>query len=309
MKLLALCNDRLAIPALNHLLKSELLAGVGVSARETETHATIKLLCANHGVPVKHFRKNSFASDLEEWILETSPEAVLVKTFPWKIPAEVLDIPKQGFFNFHYAPLPAYRGANPLFWMMKDGIAETGVTVHQMTAEYDDGPILFNSNIPIHPQVTFGMLCTQLGFSALELTDRLLQTLRSGEINSISQDTSQAKWYNRPKPEDLWINWSNMDAAAVKRLVNACNPWNKGAPTQLNGWTIGISYATPLGKLPDVTLPGTILSLDERNGFCIVCSGNTVLRADVVYTEEGFMPGFALAGFGIKPGMVFSSTP
>ena len=307
MKLLALCNDRLALPALSQLLQAGVLAGVGMSARESETHGVVKALCANHRVPLRYFRKEDFAVELEAWVRETSPEAVLVKTFPWKIPAEVLDIPRQGFVNFHYAPLPQYRGSNPLFWMMKDGVKETGVTVHRMTAEYDDGPVLFRSSVPIYPQVTFGMLCTQLGFSGVELTGKLLEALRTGDLLGGPQDAALAGWYSRPKPHELWIDWNGMDAEAIRRLANACNPWNKGAPTKLNGWTLGISYATPLGALPNAAVPGSILALDERQGLHIACAGNTVLRADVLYTEEGFIPGFALAGFGMKPGMVFTS--
>ncbi len=97
----------------------------------------------------------------------------------------MLDIPRHGFVNFHYAPLPQYRGSKPLFWMMKDGVKETGVTVHRMTAgEYDDGPVLFRSSVPIYPQSDnpSGVFCTQLGFSGVELTGKLLDALRIGDL-------------------------------------------------------------------------------------------------------------------------------
>lgn len=306
MKLLILCNDRLALPALSQLLQAKLVAGVGMTARTGEVQAVVQMMCGQAGVPVRRFRKPAFEEELKQWIEEVRPDAVWVKTFPWKIPESVLALPPFGFINFHYAPLPEYRGANPLFWMIKEGVAETGVTVHRMTEEIDEGPVLLRSRIPVHPAATFGMLVSGLGFSGAELSGQLLQKMQSNALQGSPQDNTQASWYKRPQPADLWIDWSAMDAPAIVRLVNACNPWNKGAPAKLNGWMIGLSYATALEGSTTDRKPGTILHIDTANGFCIACGKNTVLRADVVFTEEGFLPGHALAGFGLQPGMIFS---
>jgi methionyl-tRNA formyltransferase len=307
MKLLVLCNDRMALPALNRLFQLGSVAGVGMPARETEVSAVVKMLCGQYKVPLHRFRKNTFHTELGQLLTDIKPEAVFVKTFPWKIPEEVLALPSQGFINFHYAPLPEYRGPNPLFWMLKDGVKETGVTVHRMTAEFDEGPILFKSTIPIHPGITFGMLCSQLGFNGLELTDKVLQALSSGTLIDTVQETSGAGWYKRPQPQDLWIDWNTQNAESVKRLVSACNPWNKGAATKIDGWMLGLSYVTPVNIVDKMTVaPGTILCIDEQYGLCIACAGNTAIRADVVYTEEGFLPGFALKNFGLAQGRVFS---
>ncbi|WP_118975666.1 methionyl-tRNA formyltransferase [Taibaiella koreensis] len=306
MKLLILCNDRLALPALNQLLQMKIIAGVGMTARQSEVQAVVHMMCNQYGVPLRLFKKATFAPDLEAWVRETGPDAVWVKTFPWKIPESVLSIPPSGFINFHYAPLPEYRGANPLFWMIRNGVAETGVTVHRMTAGIDEGPMLLSSKMPILPGATFGMIVAGLGFSGMELSGKLLQQMQAGTITEATQDDTQASWYDRPNPQDLWIEWSSMDAAAVQRLVNACNPWNKGAPARLNGWTIGLSYVSIVAdEGGSKATPGTLLTVDEVKGLRIACKDNTVIRADVVFTEEGFLPGFALAGFGIRSGMAF----
>jgi methionyl-tRNA formyltransferase len=305
MKLLILCNDRLALPALNQLLQMQLVAGVGMTARESEVHAVVRAMCDQRGIPFRQLEKRTLEQDLEAWITQAQPDAVWVKTFPWKIPGSVLGMPRYGFMNFHYAPLPEFRGANPLFWMIRDGVKETGVTVHRMTERVDEGPILANSRMPIHPDATFGMLVSGLGFGGLELSGKLLQQMQQGKLNERPQNGAPASWYKRPKSEDLWVDWNAMDAMAVKRLVNACNPWNKGAPVRLNTWMLGLTYVTAFNQQHDKA-PGTILSVDGVHGLTIACKENTVIRADVVFTEEGFMPGFALAGFGIRAGAVFS---
>lgn len=284
-----------------------LVAGVGMTTRQSEVQAVVSMMCSQFKVPLMLFRKSTFTSDLEKWIQQADPDAVWVKTFPWKIPDTALMKPRLGFINFHYAPLPEYRGANPLFWMIRNGVKEGGVTVHQMTSEIDNGPILLTSKVPIHTTTTFGMLVSQLGFSGAELSGKLLQLMQINHMTGIPQDSVKATWYNRPQPEDLWIDWTTMNAAAISRLVNACNPWNKGAPAKLNNWMVGLSYVSVLANTePPNEKPGTILSMDETDGLRIACKGNTMIRADVVFTEEGFIPGFALAGFGIQSGMTFS---
>lgn len=307
MKLFVLCNDRLALPALQQLLQAGIVAGVGMSSREGEVQYVVHNLTQQAGVPFRIFKKKNFHTDLAQWLEAGKPDAVLVKTFPWKIPAELLDVPKFGFINFHYAPLPEYRGSNPLFWMIRDGVKSTGVTVHQMTAEFDDGPIMLRSTVPLHPDSTFGMAITQLGYSGLELTAQLINMLNSGNIQHEAQDAEKAKWYGRPSAEDLWIKWNVMDATRIKRLTDACNPWNKGAASSLNGWMVGVTYVTEQKQDENRNVkPGTILTLDEKNGLQVACADNTVVKIDIVYTEEGFVPGHTLAVFNVKPGMVFT---
>jgi methionyl-tRNA formyltransferase len=307
MKLLILCNDRLALPALSQLMQMNLVAGVGMTARPGEVQTVVSMMCSQFNVPLMLFRKRTFAEDLDRWIQQAKPDAVWVKTFPWKIPDAALTKPRLGFINFHYAPLPEYRGANPLFWMIRNGVKEGGVTVHVMTGAMDDGPILLTSKVTVHPGTTFGMMISQLGFSGAELSGKLLQLMQIGHMTGAPQDSTKAMWYNRPTPADLWIDWSTMNAEEVSRLVNACNPWNKGAPAKLNNWMMGLTYVSVVAATaPHHQAPGTILTMNETMGLSIACRDNTVIRADVVFVEEGFMPGFALAGFGIQPGMVFS---
>lgn len=307
MKLLILCNDRMALPALGQLLASGLVHGIGMTTRESEVKQIVKSMAAQKNVPLLFFEKKNFSQDLSDWLQQVSPDAVLVKTFPWKIPSELLEIPRFGFINFHYAPLPQWGGANPLFWMIRNRALEAGVTVHQMTAEMDKGPIIYQQKFPLVPNTTFGMLTSQLAYTGTEITAKLLQMLMQGEVRTTPQQTDIVGWYNRPTPNDLIIDWTKMNANEVAALVDACNPWNKGAVSMVGGWMLGITYVTIMkdfeGQYPT---SGTILSIDEKDGLLVVCKDNTAVRIDIVYAEEGFMPGWALSRFGIKKGMQFS---
>lgn len=256
---------------------------------------------AQAGIPAQIFTKKDFEAVLNNWLALHKPDVVLVKTFPFRIPASALKIPKHGFINFHYAPLPAWRGSNPLFWMIRKGERAGGIAVHRMDEQFDTGPVLLQMPVAFSPDSTFGMCSTQLAYGGAELTAKLLHGLQTETLSPIPQDNQHAAWYGRPKPADFFIDWKKMNAASVHALVKACNPWLKGAPTRFRGWTVGITDASiSTLEVPEGTIPGTILHLDEQEGCVIACEGGTALKADVIYTEEGFFAGSKLIAFGLK---------
>jgi methionyl-tRNA formyltransferase len=301
MRIAILCNDRLALPALDFILSSGMAVAVGMASRESETHSLVKTKCAHAHIPFDEFRKKNFKEELTAWLDRYAPDVVIVKTFPYLIPVEALMYPKYGFINFHYAPLPAWRGSNPLFWMIRKGATTGGVTVHQMNETYDAGPILLQQSIPISTDINFGIFYTQLAFLGLKLTMELVQQLQNGSLQKKEQDHSKAEWYTHPSPSDLFINWNTMTATEISALVKACNPWNKGAATRWKGWTFGITYASVTEEaVANGEAPGSILSIDTQHGFTIACSDGRALLAEVVYCEEGFYPGYCLSAFGLQ---------
>lgn len=71
-----------------------------------------------------------------------------------KITEPLLSRAKQGFINFHPAPLPKYAGGDPYSMGVKDKVREWGVTAHYMTGEYDKGEIIKNISFPLfHPPI------------------------------------------------------------------------------------------------------------------------------------------------------------
>lgn len=301
MRIAILCNDRIAIPALDQLIAAGLVVAAGMPLRMQENRLVVEHRCKRAGIPLEFFSRQNFEQELTGWLQKYRPDVVLVKTFPYLVPASVLSIPTHGFINFHYAPLPEWRGANPLFWMIRNQEPAGGVTVHEMNERFDEGPVLLQQPVPLTGDTSFGFFYTQLAFAGLYLTGILLNGLKNGTLQRTMQDSARAKWYGRPTPSDLFINWKDMGAAEVRALVNACNPWNKGAATTWNGWTFGISNAS-ISTMATDALPGTILTMDEGHGVAIACNDGRAIKAEVVYCEEGFYPGHQLSRFGLQAG-------
>ncbi|HTF05453.1 MAG TPA: formyltransferase family protein, partial [Bacteroidia bacterium] len=241
MKIAVLCNDRLALPALRLLIQNKLVVAVGTPNRESEFRAVITELCKQGSVPLQVFAQKEFESSLANWLQQHHPDVVLVKTFPWKIPGVLLTVPAHGFINFHYAPLPEWRGPSPLFWMIRNRAKEIGVSVHRMDPDFDTGDILVQNRVPLSPELTMGMCTAQLAFMGADSTAQLLQALHTGSIQSSTQDHTKSGWFKRPAAEDLRIHWDTMSDEEIKALVKACNPSSKGAATSYKGWTFGLT--------------------------------------------------------------------
>lgn len=308
MRIAILCNDRLGIPALQQLVQSGLVKAAATSDRSPEMMMVMQQMSKQANVPSQIFTRKNFESALLSWLDQHKPDVVFVKTFPFRIPASALAIPRHGFINFHYAPLPQFRGSNPLFWMIRNRAPSAGISVHRMDENYDTGPLLVRHDFPLHPGITFGMLCSQLAMEGVGLTAKVVNGLVSGSLQSQIQNENDAASWGRPVADDLRINWKKMSQAEVLALIRACNPWNRGAAVHYRGWMFAVSDATESDKTAAAgTTPGTIIAIAPGQGMHIVCADAKMICAEVVYTEEGFFEAGRLIQFGLQPGTILDS--
>src|SRR4051794_28647436 len=119
----------------------------GPRARPTEAY---KDVVANKlsGVDVL---VTSHMARLASMLRELEPDLIFVTGFPWRLPADLLSLPRLGSINTHPAALPKYRGPNPIFWHLMNGESEIGLTVHRMDTDFDTGPILAQATLSIDP--------------------------------------------------------------------------------------------------------------------------------------------------------------
>jgi methionyl-tRNA formyltransferase len=79
------------------------------------------------------------------------PDLAVCGGFPVRIPADAIAVPPLGVLNGHPAPLPRYRGPNPIGWALRNGDPEIGFTFHFMDVEFDTGPVLVQGAAPLAP--------------------------------------------------------------------------------------------------------------------------------------------------------------
>lgn len=306
LQILLLCHNRIAIPALRYLHEEGVLAGIAVPDLYDFVHRPFIDLAAQLNVPVTSLSKGNYRYDLHGLMRTLKPDAVFVIAFPWILPVSMLPETKYGFLNFHGGLLPQMRGSDPMFECIRRGIHHTGVTVHRMDDGVDTGPIVLQQTLETGTETTNGMLGAQIAHVCEQLSRQLLEQIRTGApLEVTAQDEEQANYWPKPTQDDTVINWNIMTSAEIKALVNACNPHLKGATTIFNGWPFGITHVTDINLTGDggQILPGTILYADPQQGMIIYCKDGKALRLDIIFTEEGFFPGYKLAMFGLAPGM------
>ena len=302
LNIMVLCNNEMAIPAMHLLYQSGSLKTVVVPEKNPALFSMLKQMLEGTGVILVTVNRKTLESSIRKMAAEKNITTAWLMTFAYIIPKALLNLLPGGFINFHYGVLPQYRGANPVLAQMLNGEAESGITVHIVDENIDTGPIVLQQKIPIEASDTFGIQLQKLGMLGASMVQPLLRFYQlSLVLPSVPQDESKAGYFKKPVAADLMINWNTMSSLQIIRLINACNPWNKGAGSIINGMGICLTNAEPAEEITaTVILPGTITALDEEAGLKIYCFDNKTIKINVISTPEGFFAGKKLMDYGIK---------
>jgi len=87
--------------------------------------------------------------------------------------------------NIHPSLLPKYRGLNTHARALEAGDAEHGCTVHEVTPELDDGPILGQARVPVLPGDTPDSLAARVLVEEHKLYPAVLRRFASGDRSPI----------------------------------------------------------------------------------------------------------------------------
>lgn len=237
-------------------------------------------------------------------IRELAPDIIFSFYYRSMVGPEILQIPANGCLNLHGSLLPKYRGRCPVNWALVNGEDETGVTLHYMTPQPDNGDIVAQQRIAITPEDTALILHGKLTATAGKLLDTTLPGLLAGQITRIPQDHSQASYFGGRKPADGVINWQQ-SAEQIYNLIRAVTRPYPGAFSYLGNQKVLLWSVTPV-EGDTAQQPGMVLS---ENPLVINC-GRGALEVRAGQVEEGglFVNGVQLArDLCLAEGMRFGS--
>lgn len=232
----------------------------------------VKRLAEKHSLPIFQpptFRKPEFIAPLRD----LAPEIIIVAAYGLILPPEVLAIPPRGCINTHASLLPRHRGAAPIAAAILAGDKETGITLMQMDAGLDTGPILAQRAIPIAEDDTTGTLTPRLADLAAALLIETLPRLLAGEITPQPQDESRATVFKTIRKEEGLIDWTR-PAIEIARCVRAFNPW-PSAYTFWNGAQLKILRAHAAAN--ERSEPGRVLQIQKEIAVA-TGDGSLILR-------------------------------
>jgi methionyl-tRNA formyltransferase len=286
---IGIISNHFSFPAINYLITNNLVAGFAVPEVQNPGVQHIKLISETFNVQFNILHKNTLSEDIINWLSKIGADIVYIFSFPYKIPEEILTMPRFGFINFHPSILPSYRGPDPIFWQLKNGAAETGITAYQLDKDIDTGPIIHIEKEQISPADTYGSLGKKFSETLLRSVTEVTALIKNKDtvrFKYLQQDDKTSSYFGNPKREDLIIEWDKQDAASILNLVRASNPKYQGAITFYKSNPVKILQVSIKGETRLSKVPGTVInSIDEIK---IITFGGKAVSIDIVYVNEGF---------------------
>jgi methionyl-tRNA formyltransferase len=225
-------------------------------------------------------------------------DAAVVAAYGLILPPAILAAPRLGCLNIHASLLPRWRGAAPIQRAILAGDAESGVTIMQMAAGLDTGPILMAERVALDARTTAPILHETLAALGARLIVAALAGLAAGEIVATPQPDAGVTYAAKLTREEARLDWRR-PAAELERAVRALNPW-PGPWFEHGGERIKL-LAAELVAGAAAAAPGTVL-----DGALAVACGAGALRP-LALQRPGRAPsetGAFLRGFPIAPGTV-----
>ena len=232
----------------------------------------VKLLAQELNVPVVQPEKLKQPEAMEQ-LRAWTPDLIVVAAFGQLLRKDVLELPRFGCINVHASLLPRWRGAAPVHAAILHGDEETGVTIMQMDAGLDTGPMLAKRSIRLTMDDTAGSASQALSTLGADLLIETLPDYLSGKTTSTPQPEVGATYAPMLKKEDGRLDFTN-DINKLERRVRAFNPW-PGAFMDFDGIMLKIHHAHGeegnaeagkrliVGNQPAVGARGGVLVLDE----------------------------------------------
>ena len=153
-------------------------------------------------------------------LAELEADIFIVAAYGLILPQAVLDIPPEGCLNVHASLLPRWRGAAPIQRAILAGDTLTGITIMQMEAGLDTGPMLATARVQIDGR-TGGELTAELAEVGAQL---MVGTLRDLHLHRpVAQDDGEATYANKIDKAETRIDWSQ-PAQAIERQIRAFAP-------------------------------------------------------------------------------------
>jgi len=178
----------------------------------------VKILAEKHNIPVWQPAK---LKGITEDIKTLQPVTGVLVSYGKIIPQSTIDLFTPGIINVHPSLLPKYRGPSPIESAILNGDDKTGVTIMQLSAEMDAGPLYVAKEYPLSGNETQPELYQALATVGTNLLLEVLPRILAGELQPTPQDDSQASYCQLLAKADGQLNPQETTATEAERRVRA----------------------------------------------------------------------------------------
>lgn len=212
-----------------------------------------------------------------ENLKKLSPDFILDVAYGKIFPDEIINIPSECAINIHPSLLPGYKGASPIRWVLINGETITGVSAHIMTKQIDAGKIIYQVEVPIDLNETYGSLYEKLAIKSAEIIPIVFSRYFEKKFISDTADRYKIKNFYARKMEhnDFKIDW-NRSSEEIYNLIRASYP-KPGTFTYYKKSVIKIYEAEIMQVNRNEFKPGEIIRADIKEGI-LVKTGDGILK-------------------------------
>ncbi len=311
MRIVLMGSPDFAVPTLDALVEARFDLPLVVTqpdrragrGRQLEQTA-VKTAATAHGLEVLDWGRGD-AKTVTGRVLDCAPDAVVVVAFGHILRRPLLEGPPLGCINLHASLLPRWRGVSPVHYAIMHGDQWTGVSVMQMDAGVDTGPVLSQRAVGIDPDETAGELMTRLAGQGADLMVTSLRALESGALEPQPQNETGAVYAPKLNRSLSPIRWER-PVTVVHNQIRGLQPW-PGATTFLGDRLVKVTSARPYALGTPGVEPGTVLAAGN-DGLRVACGEGLLLVTGL--QNPGRVPMSTaefLRGCPVDPGLVLRS--
>lgn len=233
------------------------------------TPPTVKLFAQAHAIPVwQPTQLSEIASDIQS----LGDVAGVLVSYGKIIPQPIIDLFSPSIINVHPSLLPLYRGPSPIESAIKNGDEQTGVSIMQLSAGMDAGPVFAQTVHSLSGAETRTDLYRTLATAGAAMLLSVLPAILDGSLRPLPQDETVATYSHLLDKQDAWLQPQTLTAAQAERLVRA----HQGFPK---------TKLTVLGH--DIIITKAHISTEAKTPLDIVCQDGAFLSIDELIAPSG----------------------
>ena len=271
----------------------------------------VKAFALEHGMAVAQPRglrlDGKFADDAagaNDALRAAAPDVIVVAAYGLILPPWLLALPRHGCLNIHASLLPRWRGAAPIQRAIEAGDDVTGVTIMQMDAGLDTGPMLLAETLEIGAAESAGALQARLAALGGELIVQALGALAKAPLVGRPQPEAGVTYAAKITKAEATIDW-RAPAAEIERRLRAFDP-APGARSVLAGETI-VCWRGVVA--PGGGRPGEVVAVDG-GALTVACGEGRLALTELQRAGGRRMTAEALLrGWTPAVGAVFDPAP
>ncbi len=288
--LAAILQDGHQVPLV--LTQPDRPAGRGMKARASAVSALALTQGLARLTPVALCgeRAGAQAREALERLRAADADLLVVAAYGLILPQAMLDLPigvaghggRVRALNIHASLLPRWRGAAPVARAIEAGDERTGITLMQMQAGLDTGPMLACESMPIGATDSCGELTARLAVLGARMIVAALREAPAGAWSPRPQPLEGVSYARKLDQREAWLDWMR-PAAELQRRVRAFDP-DPGACGRFKGAVVKVWSARVRAQAHEAE-PGTVLAADG-DGLCVAC-GRDVLVIEALQRAGG----------------------